>query len=211
VASEERQKKQEERAEPIEIRAGKGAGDAAAAAEKAGQVPEGEAAAEAARDGSAAEQIQKLQAEKQDLMNTLVRRQADFENYRKRVEKERHSDRHRGAESLIEHLLPVLDAFDLALASHKEPAFAEYQKGFVLIRKQLADLLAKQGLERIESQGKQFDPHVHHAIGRVETTEHEDGTVLEELTPGYVFHGRVLRPAMVRVAAAPARVSRGEN
>lgn len=172
-----------------------------------GQTPDAEPPA----GGSGAEQLLKAQAEIQDLKNTLVRRQADFENYRKRVEKERHHDRHRGAESLIEHLLPVLDAFDLALANQKDPALAEYQKGFALIRRQFGDLLAKQGLERIESRGKQFNPHFHHAIDRVETAEHEDGTVVEELQPGYIFHGRVLRPAMVRVAAAPARVSRGEN
>jgi molecular chaperone GrpE len=154
-------------------------------------------------NGPQADQIQKLTAEKQELMNTLVRRQADFENYRKRVEKERHHDRHRGAEALIEHLLPVLDAFDRALTAHDDPAYAEYRKGFELIRRQLWDLLAKQGLERIESAGKEFNPHMHHAIERVETNEHPEGTVLGEMQPGYIFHGKVLRPAMVRVSASP--------
>jgi molecular chaperone GrpE len=135
-------------------------------------------------------------------MNTLVRRQADFENYRKRVEKERQQDRHRGVESLIESILPVLDAFDRALATSDDPGYAEYQKGFELIRRQLSDLLAKQGLERIEAVGKEFNPHLHHAIERVETTEHPEGVVVGELQPGYVFHGRVLRPAMVRVAGS---------
>lgn len=154
--------------------------------------------------GSLAEQVQSLLAEKQELMDTLVRRQADFENYRKRVEKERHHDRHRGVEALIEQLLPVLDAFERALAAHDEPAFAEHRKGFELIHRQLADALAKQGLVRIESVGKEFSPHFHHAIERVETSEHPDGTVIAELQPGYVFHNRVLRPAMVRVTAHPA-------
>lgn len=155
-------------------------------------------------EASLAEQLQKLQAEKQELTDTLVRRQADFENYRKRVEKERQQDRHRGVETLVEQLLPVLDAFERALAAHDEPAYAEYRKGFELIHRQLWDALTKQGLERIESEGKNFDPHVHHAIGRVETLDHPDGTVIEVLQPGYVFHNRVLRPAMVRVAAHPA-------
>jgi len=153
--------------------------------------------------GSLAEQVQKLLTEKQELMDTLVRRQADFENYRKRVEKEKHHERHRGVELLIEHVLPVLDAFDRALVGHDDPANAEYRKGFELIRRQLWDALAKQGVTRIESVGKQFNPHFHHAIERVETSEHEDGVVIDELQPGYLFHERVLRPAMVRVATAP--------
>ena len=210
MAGQDHHKKQSEQPEPVRADAGKSTGAPDAPGEGEQPLESGKAGDNAASN-SAPEQIVKLQAEKQDLMNTLVRRQADFENYRKRVEKERHHDRHRGAEVLIEQLLPVLDALDRALADHSDPTFAEHQKGFVLIRRQLGDLLAKQGLERVESQGKPFDPHFHHAIERVETTEQEDGTVLEELQPGYVFHGRVLRPAMVRVAAAPERVSRGEN
>lgn len=158
---------------------------------------------EAGGAGSLAEQIQKLQNEKQELTDTLVRRQADFENYRKRVERERHQERHRGVESLVEHILPVLDAFDRALAGPGDGANAEYRKGFELIRRQLWDALAKQGVTRIESVGKEFNPHFHHAIETVETSEYADGIVIGELQPGYLFHERVLRPAMVRVARAP--------
>jgi molecular chaperone GrpE len=164
---------------------------------------------------SAPDELSKLLAEKQELMNTLVRRQADFENYRKRVEKERQHDRHRGVESLIEHVLPVLDAFDRALASDSEPAYADHRKGFELIRRQLWETLAKQGLVRIDSIGQEFNPHFHHAIERVETSEHADGIVIGEMQPGYLFHDRVLRPAMVRVASAPepksAHVSKHER
>jgi molecular chaperone GrpE len=153
-------------------------------------------------EGGAAmpDEMRKLVAEKQELMDTLVRRQADFENYRKRMEKERQHDRHRGVESLIESILPVLDAFDRALETGDDPRYAEYRKGFELIRKQLWDLLAKQGVERIDAVGKLFDPHLHHAIESVESTEHEEDTVIAEMQPGYTFHDRVLRPAMVRVA-----------
>lgn len=177
-------------------------------AAKAEAAAEGLPAAEQGTSGlsaepSLAEQVQKLLTEKQDLMNTLVRRQADFENYRKRIEKERHAERYRGVESLIEQVLPVLDAFDRALAAHDDPAGEEFRKGFELIRRQLWDVLAKEGLERIESVGKEFNPHIHHAIERVETTEHADGVVIGEMQTGYMFHGRVLRPAMVRVASAP--------
>ena len=116
---------------------------------------------------------------------------------------------------LIEQILPVLDAFDRALNGADTGANDEYRKGFELIRRQLGDALAKQGVVRIESVGKEFNPHFHHAIDRVETSEHPDGTVVEELQPGYLFHERVLRPAMVRVASAPdnklERATRREN
>ena len=149
-------------------------------------------------------QITKLQAEKDDLQQTLVRRQADFENYRKRVERERHEEGRRGVERLIHDLIPVLDGFDRALKAHEDPAEEEYRKGVTLIRKQLWEALARHGLERIEAAGKMFDPHVHQAIERVETTDYADGAVLEVFQDGYMFHGRVLRPAIVRVAVHPS-------
>lgn len=152
---------------------------------------------------SLTEQIQQLLNEKQELTDTLVRRQADFENHRKRVEKERAQDRHRAVEVFVDRLLPVLDAFDRALAGEETPANTEYRKGFELIRRQLWDALSKQGLTRIESTGKMFNPHFHHAIERVETTAHADEVVIDELQPGYLLNDRVLRPAMVRVATAP--------
>ena len=157
------------------------------------------------------ERIAKLETEKEDLRKTLIHRQADFENFRKRVERERHEESRRATGVSIQHLLPVLDTFERALAAHDDPAYAEYRKGVELIYKQLWEALAKQGLERIEAQGKTFDPHVHQAIERVETTEHEDGTVIDVLEPGYIFHGRVLRPATVRVAAAPEAASHKRN
>jgi molecular chaperone GrpE len=174
-----------------------------------------ENAAAQEKSGGDPDQLQKLLAEKQDLMNTLVRRQADFENYRKRVEKERSQDRQRATESLIEHLLPVLDAFDRALAGSSDSAYLEYRKGFELIRRQLWETLAKQGLVRIDALDQEFNPHFHHAIERVETSDHADGIVIGELQPGYLLHGRVLRPAMVRVAteskSESARASRTDD
>jgi len=177
--------------------------------------PHSESAAEVIGFPPPADELSKILAEKQELMNTLVRRQADFDNYRKRVEKERQTERHRGVESTIEHLLPVLDAFDRALSASNDPAFADYHKGFELIRRQLWESLAKQGLVRVDSVGQEFNPHLHHAIERVETTEHADGIVIGEMQPGYLFHEKVLRPAMVRVASAPephsARASKHDN
>ena len=148
--------------------------------------------------------IQKLQVEKQELMSTLVRRQADFDNFRKRVEKEKAQDRQRGIEVMIEQMLPVLDAFDRALAGPVSGGNADYRKGFELIRAQMWAGLAKQGVERIDTTGKEFDPNLHHAIERVENSDEAEGMVVGEMQPGYMFQGRVLRPAMVRVSAGRA-------
>ncbi len=182
-----------------------GANDAESAAVAAARVA-GEVEA-----ASGAQDVQKLLAEKQELMDTLVRRQADFENYRKRVERERQAASQRGVELMVEQLLPVLDAFDNALAGEGSAANAEYRKGFEIVRRQIWDVLSKQGVKRIDSVGKEFDPHLHHAIDRVETTAQADGTIVGELQPGYTFHDRVLRPAMVRVAAEPVSKSAREN
>jgi molecular chaperone GrpE len=181
---------------------GEAANDREAAAAPQAEV---EADANASANTGLTSEVQKVLAEKQELMNTLVRRQADFENYRKRIEKERHADRHRGVEVFVEQLLPVLDAFDLALSADNGGAEGEYLKGFELIRRQLWDVISKQGVKRIEAVGKEFDPHLHHAIDRVETNEHPEGTIVAEHQPGYMFHDRVLRPAMVRVAAEHAK------
>jgi molecular chaperone GrpE len=150
------------------------------------------------------EQERRLIAEMEELKGTLIRRQADFENYRKRIEREREHDRHRGIEGIIESLLPVLDGFDRALEAHGDPSYEEHRKGFELIARQLHDLLAKRGLEKIEAEGMAFDPYMHHAVERVESEKVPEGTVLGVLQTGYRFHDRVLRPAMVRVAARPA-------
>jgi len=175
-----------------------------------------EAQAQNSTDGPSVEKIvsdelEKLAAEKADLKNTLLRLQADFDNYRKRIDRERHHERHRGAEVLVENLLPVLDGFDRAISAHRDAAHDEFRKGFELIRKQMLDVLSKQGLQKIETEGKPFDPNFHHAIERVETSDQPDDTVLEELQAGYVFHGKVLRPAMVRVAANPAGHNAASN
>jgi molecular chaperone GrpE len=150
-------------------------------------------------ESALAVEVAKLRAEKEDLLQTLVRRQADFENYRKRVERDRHDEARRGVERLIADLIPVLDGFDRALQAHDDPAYEEYRKGMMLIRKQLWDALARHGLERIDAAGKIFDPHVHQAIERTESKDHPDGLILQVFQDGYMFHGRVVRPAIVRV------------
>ena len=174
-------------------------------AESAAQAEEAPAAAEESAQGDA--RMKKLSAELDDLRQTLLRRQADFDNYRKRVEKERAEDSKRATARVVESLIPIVDSFEHALAAHKDDEYAGYRKGFELIYKQLLDNLAKLGVEREEPVGKPFDPHMHQAVDRTETTEHADGTILEVFQPAYVYHGRVLRAAMVRVAVAPAGAS----
>jgi molecular chaperone GrpE len=168
------------------------------------QTPE---AKSVAADSAATDaEVARLAADLQDLRQTLQRRQADFDNYRKRIEKERSEDSKRTTARVIEALIPIVDGFEHALAAHREPAYDNYRKGFELIYKQLLDNLAKLGVERTEPVGQRFDPHLHQAVERTETDDAEDGTILQVYQPGYVFHGRVLRPAMVRVAvhATPA-------
>jgi molecular chaperone GrpE len=155
--------------------------------------------------------VAKLATDLEDLRQTLLRRQADFDNYKKRIEKERAEDSKRTTARLIEALIPAIDGFEQALAVHREPAYENYRRGFELIYKQLLENIAKLGAERVDPTGAQFDPHLHQAMDRTETTEHEDGTVLQVFQPGYSFHGRVLRPAMVRVAVHPAPASKANT
>jgi molecular chaperone GrpE len=157
----------------------------------------------AGSDAAIAEEINKLRAEKEDLLQTLVRRQADYENFRKRMERDRSEEGRRGVERMIVDLIPVLDGFDRALHAHDDPAYEEYRKGITLIRKQLWDALARHGVQRVDAAGKMFDPHVHQAIERVESHELPDGFIVDVFQDGYIFHGRVLRPAIVRVAIDP--------
>jgi molecular chaperone GrpE len=117
--------------------------------------------------------------------------------------RDRHEEGRRGVERLIQDLIPVLDAFDRALQGHDDPSYEEYRKGVILIRKQLWDALTRHGLQRVEAAGKIFDPHIHQAIERVESEEFPDGFILEVFQDGYQFHGRVLRPAIVKVVVHP--------
>jgi molecular chaperone GrpE len=170
--------------------------------------PSAEAQAVAADTAKADAEMAKLTADLEELRQTLLRRQADFDNYRKRIEKERFEESKRATARVIEGLIPVIDGFEHALAAHREAEYDNYRKGFELIYKQLLDSVTKLGVERIDPVGKPFDPHLHQAVDRAETTDHEDGTILQVFQPGYVFHGRVLRPAMVRVAVHPNPASK---
>ena len=142
-----------------------------------------------------------LAVEKAELADRLLRTRAEFENARRRTERERSDFLQFAAMDLVKDLLPVLDDFERALKV--ETADRNYAKGVELIYQRLSETLKKLGLEPIESAGRMFDPNLHQAVERVETDEAEDHTVIGEFQKGYNFKGKLLRPAMVRVAVKP--------
>jgi molecular chaperone GrpE len=149
-----------------------------------------------APDGSA--ETNRLAKEKSELQDLLQRRQAEFENYRRRVERERSDLFQFAAMDAIKALLPVLDDFERALKV--ESADKDYARGMDLIYQRFLETLKKLGLEPISEEVPIFNPHIHHAVEMVDTKDHPDQTVLEIYQRGYYFKGRLLRPAMVKVA-----------
>jgi molecular chaperone GrpE len=163
--------------------------------EKNGPVGDPQVSTEAGGDG----ELLKLRGERNDLFERLARLQAEFDNYRKRAAKENAEYRDYAVSDAARTLLPVIDSFTLALKNTAAKP-EDLRKGVELIFKQLQDVLQKLNIERIPTQGELFDPRVHEAIEMVETDAAPDHHVLEELQPGYRIKGRLLRPAMVRVA-----------
>lgn len=141
------------------------------------------------------------EAEKAELQERVLRTQAEFQNFRRRVEKERLELSEYASMEAVRTLLPVLDDFERALKA--EGGGSEYEKGMELIHQRFGAQLQRLGLEPIASEGALFDPHVHHAVEMVETDEAPDQTVLAEFQRGYNFKGRLLRAAMVKVAVQP--------
>jgi len=156
-----------------------------------------EAAAPASAPDYAAER-ERLNREKSELQDLLQRRQAEFENYRKRSERERGEIFDIAAMDTIRALLPALDDFERALKH--ETTDKEYARGIELIYQRLMEALKKLGLEPIVNDVPIFNPHIHHAVEMVETKDYPDQTILEEYQRGYYFKGRLLRPSMVKVA-----------
>jgi molecular chaperone GrpE len=140
----------------------------------------------------------KLAGEKAELYDRLLRKQAEFENFRRRTERDRSEFLQFAGMDLVRELLPVVDDFERALKV--ESTDQNYAKGVELIYQRLTDILKRMGVEPIEAAGKRFDPNLHEAVVRTQTDEVEDQTVLEEFQRGYNFKGKLLRPAMVKVA-----------
>jgi molecular chaperone GrpE len=142
-----------------------------------------------------------LAAERADLKDRLLRAMAEFDNFRRRAARDRSEYVQFAATEMVRDLIPILDDFRRALKV--ETADKEYAKGIELIDQRLFETLKKAGLEPIEAAGKPFDPNLHQAVDRVQSEELPDQTVLEEYQSGYNFKGKLLRPAMVKVAVKP--------
>ena len=142
-----------------------------------------------------------LAAENAEYKERMLRALAELDNYRRRAERERAEYLRFAPMEILRDLIPVLDDFERALKV--ETPDAEYAKGVELIYQRLFETLKKAGLEPIAATGKPFDPNHQQAVDRVHTDEFEDQTVLEEYQSGYNFKGRLLRPAMVKVAVNP--------
>ena len=148
-------------------------------------------------------EIQKLIEERDSLQDRLLRRQAEFENYKKRAERERSEYVQFASAELMRELLNVLDSFDLAIrnASSDGSAGEEMLRGLDLVYKQFLDTLGRFGLKAIEAKGQSFDPNFHQAISTVQSNDVAENTVVEEFRRGYTLNGKLLRAAMVSVSA----------
>ena len=163
-----------------------------------------QAAATAAETGAQTE-LEQLKAERDRLLDRLARLQAEFENARKRAERERTEYRDFVTGSVVEQFLPVLDNFELALKS--DGSAQQLRSGVSLIVKQMEEILEKMQVKAVPTVGEVFDPRFHEALGTVERDDLPDQHVAEEVRRGYKIRERLVRPALVRVAHNPKQVS----
>ena len=161
---------------------------------------ENELAADQAAPGT--QDIQALKEERDSLYDRLLRKQAEFENYKKRMDREKAEFVQFASSELVKELLNALDSFELALrnAASESSGKEDVLRGFELIYKQLVDTLGRFGLKAIEAKGKKFDPNFHQAVATQATNEADENTVIDEMRKGYTLNGRLLRPAMVSVS-----------
>jgi molecular chaperone GrpE len=151
-------------------------------------------------------ELKRLEAEANDLRDKFARRQADFENFRKRVERERSETYDHATSDLVKKLLPVLDNLGRALdteasvEANESDEFRHFLSGVDLIYKQLGGVLETLGVKPVSSIGEPFDPHVHEAVVTEETNDYEPDTVMQEIVRGYRLGSKLLRPALVKVA-----------
>ncbi len=139
-----------------------------------------------------------------ELRDKLLRLSAEFDNFRKRSIREKEEYRKFAVEQIIIELLEVYDNFERALESAKQTDdISSVITGIEMVFKQFAGILEKEGLQKIECEGNEFDPHLHEAMMHVEHPEHEDNTVVDVCKPGYYLHSKVIRPAMVTVSKKP--------
>ena len=149
-----------------------------------------------------ATELERVRAERAAYLDRAARIQAEFENFRKRSDKQQQEFRDYALAGAMTTLLPILDSLDRALNT-KAASLEDFHAGIELIDKQFHDALAKLGVQPVAAEGEPFDPNLHQAIQMVDTEEVEDNHVLDELQRGYKLKDRLLRPAMVRVARHP--------
>lgn len=158
-------------------------------------------------------ELKRLENALAEAREAVARRQADFENYRKRIERERGETHNRVVADVARKLLPVIDNLSRAvdaertIESHESKEFKHFLHGIELINKQLHDVLESLGIQPISAVGERFDPHIHEAVATEHTEDFEPDTVTEEITRGYRIGDRLLRPAMVKVAARKDEVA----
>ena len=146
--------------------------------------------------------VEAVARERDELLDRLLRKTAEFENYRRRIERERREQADQSVVDLLQDLLLVVDDFERALTVSADDTSSAYRKGVELIYAKLQELLRKQGVRPIEAVGQDFDPNLHQAVVQEESPDHRDGEVIDELRRGYMRGDRLLRPAMVKVAKA---------
>jgi molecular chaperone GrpE len=147
--------------------------------------------------------VEKLQAERDRYYDLLLRKTAEFDNYRKRVERERREQADTATANILLELLSVVDDFERALKAETVVDQSDgYRRGVEIIHRQLLDLLRRRGVKPIDAIGADFDPHLHQAVSHEESPEHRRGEIVEEYRRGYMLGDRLLRPAMVKVANA---------
>jgi molecular chaperone GrpE len=151
--------------------------------------------------GAAVVDADELQKQRDDYYDRLLRKTAEFDNYRKRLERDRQSTAESIAADVVRDLLPLVDDLERALkADPGADGAAAYRKGVELIHRQLLDILRKRGVKAIEALGADFDPHFHQAIAHEPAEGRRDGEVVEEFARGYMLGDRLIRPAVVKVA-----------
>jgi molecular chaperone GrpE len=177
------------------------------AVDDAAELPRDNGPADAPADEAADEQsaanadlLAELTEEKNALQDRLLRLAAEFDNYRKRVERDRRDQADAAVASAVEDLLPIVDNLERALEAPAGEDTDSYRQGVELIHRQMLDLLRRRGVTPIESVGADFDPQVHQAVAHEASPEHREGEVMEEFRRGYKLGDRLLRPAMVKVA-----------
>jgi len=146
------------------------------------------------------DQLTALQQERDALQDRLLRTAAEFDNYRKRIDRERRDLSEFAAADVLLELLPILDNFERALQAPAPPEADAFRKGIELIHKQMLELLRKRGARPIDALGSDFNPNLHQAVIHEASDSHREGEVMQELQRGYTLGDRLLRPAMVKVA-----------